>query len=350
MLNCNDPEGVTENSPLNKSRGVNVAVQHTAYGKRWLVLFLFVMYSASNAFQWIQLVIISNVLEKYYNVSTLMVTWTALMHMVTYIPLIFPASWFLQKKGLRVAVLLGSLGTCLGSWMTVLGTGQESWCWPVVFGGQTVVAISQIFILGIPADLAATWFPSSQVSTACAVGVLGNQLGIALGSVIPPIVVRDQKDASNYSQIGYDLLHMFLGNAILTSVILILVIASFDDQPPSPPSRAQELGGDNADGNYLASIKRLATNGGFMLLLVSYGLNVGVFYAIQSLLNIEILKHFDDAQEDAGGMGLVMHICGIAGMLICGFILDKTHQYKRTTLAIYFLAFVGMLLYTSTIS
>ena len=56
------------------------------------------MYSTSNAFQWTQLVIITNILEKYYNVKTLAVSWTSMIFMVTYIPLIFPASWFLQKK------------------------------------------------------------------------------------------------------------------------------------------------------------------------------------------------------------------------------------------------------------
>ena len=45
-----------------------------------------------------------------------------------------------------------------------------------MFSGQTIVAISQIFILGIPPQLAATWFPSSQVSSACAIGVFGNQV------------------------------------------------------------------------------------------------------------------------------------------------------------------------------
>ena len=45
-----------------------------------------------------QLVIITNILEKYYGVPTLAVSWTSMIFMVTYIPLIFPASWFLQKK------------------------------------------------------------------------------------------------------------------------------------------------------------------------------------------------------------------------------------------------------------
>ena len=71
---------------------------YKVYPSRWFMLFLFVMYSTSNAFQWTQLVIITNILEKYYEVPTLAVSWTSMIFMVTYIPLIFPASWFLQKK------------------------------------------------------------------------------------------------------------------------------------------------------------------------------------------------------------------------------------------------------------
>jgi len=332
---------------IEKSSVANI--QYVVYTKRWAMLFLFVMYSASNAFQWTQLVIISNVIEKYYKVSTLTVTWTSMIYMVTYIPLIFPASWFLQKKGLRLSVVIGSVGTCIGSWIKVLGTGQGNWCFPIVFCGQTVVAISQIFILGIPAELAAAWFPSTQVSTACAVGVFGNQLGIALGFVIPPIVVKNQNNEQEFHLIGSDLFNMFLTIAILTTLSTILIVIAFKDRPPTPPSRASELGGSKEDGNYLSSIRRLVRNPGFVLLLITYGLNVGVFYAISSLLNTVVLKHFNDAQEDAGRMGLVIVCCGMAGSMVCGIILDKTHQYKKTTLAVYFLSFVGMILYTFTL-
>ena len=57
-----------------------------------------------------------------------------------------------------------------------MSTGPDQW-W-LTFTGQTVVAASQIFILGIPAQLAATWFPPHQMSTATSVGVFGNQVTI----------------------------------------------------------------------------------------------------------------------------------------------------------------------------
>ena len=99
---------------------------------------------------------------------------------------------------------------------------------------------------------------------------------------------------------------MFIAVGVLTTVLFITIIFAFKDRPPSPPSRASELGGAKDDGDYLGSIKRLVQNPGFVLLLITYGLNVGVFYAIASLLNTVVLTHFEDPQEDSGRMGLVI--------------------------------------------
>ena len=47
-------------------------------------------------------------------------------------------------------------------------------------------------------------------------------------------------------------------------------------------------------------------------------------------------------------IGLVIVVCGMAGSMVCGLILDRTHAYKATTLIVYFFSFVGMILYTFT--
>ena len=89
-------------------------------------------------------------------------------------------------------------------------------------------------------------------------------------------------------------------------------VPAFKDRPPTPPSRAQEvlwakkwsanssdeekredgIVSSDEDGNYKDSILRLVTNRNYMLLLVTYGLNVGVFYAVSTLLNPVIMEHF----------------------------------------------------------
>lgn len=67
------------------------------YKIRWLVLAIFVLYSTSNAMQWIQYSIIADVVVKYYGVSTTWVDWTSMIFMILYIPFIFPGSYMLDK-------------------------------------------------------------------------------------------------------------------------------------------------------------------------------------------------------------------------------------------------------------
>ena len=161
--------------------------------------------------------------------------------------------------------------------------------------------------------------------------------------------MRDQTEAENYIHIGEDLFMMFLGVAIATSVLLVVIIFVFKDRPPTPANRAQEAK-EGSDESYLQSIRNLVTNPGYILLLLTYGMNVGVFYAVSTLLNTSVVKHFtyEGATEDAGRIGLVIVVCGMLGSMLSGIVLDKTHWYKATTLLVYFLSFVGMIFYTFT--
>lgn len=47
--------------------------------------------------QWIQYSIIANIAMRYYNVSSFLIDMTSMIYMITYIPLIFPASYLLNK-------------------------------------------------------------------------------------------------------------------------------------------------------------------------------------------------------------------------------------------------------------
>ena len=92
---------------------------------RWIYLLLFVFVSAANGFNWVELTIITDIVEEYYDVSRLAVTWTSMLYFVPYIPLIFPATWYLQTKGLRSSIILGAFGTCLGCWTKVFGINKS---------------------------------------------------------------------------------------------------------------------------------------------------------------------------------------------------------------------------------
>ena len=96
--------------------------------------------------------------------------------MLAYIPLIVPATWLLDKKGLKIVAVLGTLLNAIGAWLKCASVSPDRFA--LLMTAQTICAIAQIFILGIPARLAAVWFGPREVSTATAIGVFGNQVSI----------------------------------------------------------------------------------------------------------------------------------------------------------------------------
>lgn len=311
------------------------------YARRWLMVLLFSSYSLCNSFQWLQYGIISNIFIDYYGVGSLAIDWLSMAYMLMYIPLIFPVAWLLETRGLRVIALLGSGLNCLGAWIK---TGSAR---PDLFGvtlfGQLVCAVAQVFILGMPSQIASVWFSSSEVSTACSIGVFGNQLGVAIGFLLPPVLVPDIKD-----ELSYHISIMFYGTAALASLLFILVIFVFQEAPPQPPTLAQAalLSVPPGQYSYKQSILRLLRNRNFILLVVSYGLNTGAFYSLSTLLNRMVITFYPGEEVNAGRIGLTITVAGMFGSLFTGLWLDRSKKYKQTTLAVYILSLAGMVVFT----
>lgn len=144
------------------------------YHRRWAMLFLFSAVSGSNAFMWLQYGIISNIFMRFYNIDSLAIDWLAMIYLLTYIPLILPVLWLLDNRGIRDVVLIGSAFNCIGAWIKIGSVGPD--LFPVAFFGQFMCSVSTVFVLGIPSYLASVWFGEKEVSTACSIGVLGNQV------------------------------------------------------------------------------------------------------------------------------------------------------------------------------
>ncbi|XP_059209681.1 heme transporter FLVCR2 isoform X1 [Centropristis striata] len=317
------------------------------YKRRWIMLLIFCAYSMSNAFMWLQYSIISNIFMRFYNIGPLGIEWLSMIYFLTYIPLILPVTWLIDNRGLRDVLVVGAAFNCIGAWVKT-GTADPD-TFPMTLFGQFVCSVATVYILGIPSKLASLWFGQQEVSTACSIGVLGNQLGIAIGFLLPPILVPNVDDMN---ELEHHIRIMFYISAGAATLIFILVVIVFQEKPELPPSQAQAQARNipPEEYSYTASVMRLLRNKPFMLLVVSYGLNVACFYSISTLLNRMIIEHYPGEEVNAGRIGLTIVVSGMAGSLICGIWLDKTKTYKQTTLAVYVLTLLGMLVYTFTLN
>lgn len=149
-------------------------VKTRLYRRRFAVLAVFSLYSLVNAFQWIQYSIITNVFTHFYGVTNDKVDWLSIVYMLAYVPLIFPATWLLDRRGLRLTALLGAGLNCAGAWLKCASVSRE--LFGLTLAAQVVCAVAQVFILGLPSRIASVWFGPREVSTACATAVLGNQV------------------------------------------------------------------------------------------------------------------------------------------------------------------------------
>ncbi|KAM6166087.1 choline/ethanolamine transporter FLVCR1 [Erethizon dorsatum] len=315
--------------------------------RRFVVLLIFCLYSLVNAFQWIQYSIISNVFEGFYGVSLLHIDWLSMVYMLAYVPLIFPATWLLDTRGLRLTALLGSGLNCLGAWVKC-GSVQRHLFW-VTMLGQCLCSVAQVFILGLPSRIASVWFGPKEVSTACATAVLGNQLGTAVGFLLPPVLVPNTQN--NTDLLAYNISTMFYGTSGVSTLLFILTAIAFKEKPPYPPSQAQAAlqKSPPEEYSYKKSIRNLFKNIPFVLLLISYGIMTGAFYSVSTLLNQMILTYYKDQEVNAGRIGLTLVVAGMLGSILCGLWLDYTKTYKQTTLIVYILSFIGMIIFTFTL-
>ncbi|XP_072296819.1 heme transporter FLVCR1 [Eucyclogobius newberryi] len=339
------PNGAGSKSPDN---GPCHPEETKLYLRRFAVLTVFSLSSLVNAFQWIQYSIITNVFTHFYQVENSKIDWLSIIYMVAYVPLIFPATWLLDRRGLRLTALLGSGLNCAGAWLKCASVGPHLF-W-LTFAAQSICSVAQVFILGLPSRIASVWFGPGEVSTACATAVLGNQLGTAIGFLLPPVLVPNTPDDQGLT--AHNIQVMFYGTAAVSTGLFLLTLIVIKDRPSRPPSQAQAVLSDRLpeDYSYRRSIYNLFTNKAFLLLLISYGIMTGSFYSVSTLLNQIIMACYEGQELNAGRIGLTLVVAGMVGSILCGLWLDHTKTYKMTTLTVYFLSFVGMLVFTFTLN
>ncbi len=203
------------------------------YFKRWIILMVFCLISGLNAFNWIEYSIIQDVVIVFYNQSLPSdeadkfdaVNWFSMVYMLCYIPLVFPAMFLLDRKGLRLSCILGALLTAIGACLKCAAVRPDLFA--VAMVAQTICAIAQAFTLGIPARLSALWFGPTEIATATSIGVFGNQLGTAIGFLIPPSVVK-KSESLEFIQKRFYILLAPVAAACIVSLILAFICKWLD--------------------------------------------------------------------------------------------------------------------------
>jgi len=271
-----------------------------------LILYMFVV--AVNQLLWITFAPITGDATRYYGVSDLRIGILSMCFMIVYIVVSIPASWIIDKYGIRKGVGIGAVFT--GVFGLIRGFAGPDY--NLLLLAQIGIAIGQPFILNAITKLAARWFPIEERATAAGLGTLAMYLGILLGMTLTPYLVLG-------SGIG-GMLYIYGIVSILTTIGFLVLIK---ESPPTAPCLPdQEERSLVYDG-----FKQTLRTKDFILLMIIFFIGLGVFNAVTTWIE-DILRPRGFSATQAGITGGLMIIGGIIGALFIPILSDR---YKKRT-------------------
>jgi cyanate permease len=286
------------------------------YSIRWVMLTVYMLMVAVNQLLWITFAPITGNATNYYGVSDLKIGILSMCFMIVYIVVSVPASWIIDKYGIRTGVGIGAVFT--GIFGLLRGFAGNDY--NLLLLAQIGIAIGQPFILNAITKLAARWFPIGERATAAGLGTLAMYVGILAGMTLTPYLIIGSGISG--------MLYIYGVISIITTVIFLVLIR---ESPPTAPCRPdQEERSLVFDG-----FKQTIRTKDFIWLMVIFFVGLGVFNSVTTWIE-DILRPRGFSATQAGITGGLMIVGGVIGALIVPLLSD--HYKKRTPFIIIALA------------
>mmetsp|Transcript_16041 Transcript_16041/g.23224 ORF Transcript_16041/g.23224 Transcript_16041/m.23224 type:complete len:423 (-) Transcript_16041:3-1271(-) len=298
---------------------------------RWVVLALYLAANIGIAIIFVSFSPITSVIADIYDVSTTWVEMCTLIIMIVYVPVTFPANYFLDEYGLRGGMIIGTGLTMLGSFIRI-GAYFNFW---FILVGNFVVALGQPFITNAPSKVSAFWFRPESRPFATTLGSICIPAGMMIGYAVPLIITK----GDGKSQVGL----LMVIQSIIVTTVAVLVYFFFYSAPKYPPSITAS---EERDG-LKKSLKTCFRSKSFLLLLLAFSFSEGTLNSIVTMLDPLCGGKF--SEDEVSLFGMMEILAGVIGSILLSQVVAKNHKYKFTVIILIGLAVVAFLTFSLTI-
>ncbi len=273
---------------------------------RWVVLLVFMINTIVTQLDWLTFAPIMNDVAKDYNVTIDAITLLTASYMIFYIIMNFPATWALDRFGLKWGSGIGVILTGVFGFVRVFAGDNFA----ILAFAQIMTALGQPFLLNSFTKLAINWFSESEKATSTGLGTISILIGDILGMVLTPII---------YEAHGISYLLWVYGIIGIVAMVIYFIFAL--DIPEIPPNA--QFGSKVYD---FQGVKGLFKNKNFNILFFIVLVGLGAFNAISTEIDI-IFDRFQDPSAP-GLIGGIMIFGGIIGAGILSTLSDYLHKRK----------------------
>jgi MFS family permease len=286
---------------------------------RYVILAVFMFITVVIEIQWLTHAAVARPAALFYSGqfnpdSFLNIDFLAMVYMLAFLLVSFPASYIIDTYGIRTGLSIGAVLVAVFSTLKFLLAGN----FIGVVIAQTGLAIAQPFILNAVTAVTARWFPLDQRGTAAGLLALAQYAGILMVMLVTPALVGSRPDFPGYGT-GFERMLLIYG---ILSILAALLLLLFMREAPSG-------GGEEETERYGFSrgIRHIVAHRDMQITIGLFVIGLGIFNAISSMT--DAIAERAGVADSNGLIGGMMLIGGIIGAIILPLLSDRTMKRKR---------------------
>jgi FLVCR family feline leukemia virus subgroup C receptor-related protein len=307
--------------------------EYKVYGYRWVILSLHSLALFAHSLNYAFFAAIIPTIIKVYTHDMTIAELPMMLYSLIYIPgTLFLSNFVTAKFGLKVTMVLGCIFLIMYASIRLLINVSFNF---VIVGCIFGACAIPLFGNCIP-KVAETWFGVEERALATSICTILQMCGITVGGYIPTFIIKAGDDES---KIRGQVFQAALLQMVIITAISIIIIAFFREAPPSPPSASAS---QKQQYKIWESIGKIFTNPNLLLIIGAYS---GVAVFLHSFIGyISVYMHIIGKSNSMSAMLMgVIVIAGLCGIFLYGYILNKTHEFRKIMIISTFCSFVSVI-------
>ena len=285
---------------------------------RYVILIVFMLISVAIQIQWLTHAAVARPAEIFYDGqfnpdSFLNIDFLAMVYMVVYLVMSFPASYIIDTYGIRTGLGIGAI--MLAGFSLAKAAFAHSFTGVVI--AQSGLAIAQPFILNAVTAVTARWFPLYERGMAAGLLSLAQYVGIIIAMLVTPMLVGSDPSMPDYGTGFGKMLWIYAIFSTVAAVASLLLIKNRDKQ------KGEEEGEPFTFGS---GIRHILRNRDMRITIFLFLIGLGIFNAISSMT--DSIAERVGVEDSNGLIGGVMLIGGIIGAVVIPTLSDRYRRRK----------------------
>lgn len=298
---------------------VDEGPKYRTYNYRFIISILYLLAAVINSVMWVCVSPIQTDLKEIYGLSLFLVNLGgSLIYLILYIPMSFVSNYIIDEKGIRTAIVFGSLLTIIGLFVRTFC--RDGFIWICI--GQVLGAIGAPCILNTPQKISASWYGPDGRAMSTTLLSLGAPIGVGAGFFMSGFFVKDGAKGDEGKEQVYDLMWTTF---LYGTIFLLPCIFLMREKPATPPS----AGAAKEKLNYKDSLTQLAANPNFKIFLFGVAFFWGTYSSLATIMN-PLIKPLGYSSQISGYYGGLVLVTGMIGSIGCGIYVGMTKKYKET--------------------